>query len=105
MYFLRILLCYYRSSVVLFLCRHRKRRLNWLHWVHPIIKKKRKNSVSFTHYLVNYEMTQTGFFNYFEMSVSSFDEMHRRMKESVQSCSSKMKNCIQPVEMLAVAIG
>jgi hypothetical protein len=34
--------------------------------------KKRKNSVPFTHCLVNFEMTQTGFFlNNFRMSVSS----------------------------------
>jgi len=38
------------------------------------------------------------------MSVSSIDEMHRRLKESLQRRNSKMRNCIQPVEMLAVAI-
>jgi len=38
--------------------------------------------VPFTHYLVNYEMKQTGFFNYFWMSVSSFDKTHRCLKES-----------------------
>jgi hypothetical protein len=43
------------------------------------------------------------FLNYFRMSVSSSDEMHRRLKDSLQRRNSKM-NCIQPVEMLAVAI-
>jgi hypothetical protein len=38
------------------------------------------------------------------MSVSSFDEMHRRLKESLQRRNSKMTNYIQRVEMLAVAI-
>jgi len=38
------------------------------------------------------------------MSVSSFDEMHRCLKDSLQCHNSKMKNCIQPVEMLAVAV-
>jgi uncharacterized OsmC-like protein len=38
------------------------------------------------------------------MSVSSFDKMHRRLKESLQRRNSKMKNCIQPMEMLAVAV-
>jgi hypothetical protein len=56
------------------------------------------------HYLVNYEMTQTGVLNYFRMSVSSFDEMRRRLKESLQRRNSKMRNCIQPVEMVDIAI-
>jgi len=38
------------------------------------------------------------------MSVSSFDEMHRRLKDSIQRRNSTMRNCIQPVEMLAVAV-
>jgi hypothetical protein len=38
------------------------------------------------------------------MSISSFDETHRRLKESLQRRNSKMRNCIQSIEMLAVAI-
>jgi hypothetical protein len=44
------------------------------------------------------------FLNYFRMSVSSFDSLHRRLKESLQRRNSKMRNCIKPAEMLAVAI-
>ena len=44
------------------------------------------------------------FLNYFRMSVSSFDEKHRRLKDSLQRRNSKMWNCIQPVKMLAIAI-
>ena len=44
------------------------------------------------------------FLNYFRMSVSDFDEKHRRLKDSLQRRNSKMRNCIQPVEMLVVAI-
>jgi len=44
------------------------------------------------------------FFKYFRMSVSSFDELHRRVMENLQRRKSKMRNCMHPVEMLAVAI-
>ena len=37
-------------------------------------------------------------------SNASFDELHRRLKESLQRRTSKMKNCTEAVEMLAVAI-
>ena len=57
-------------------------------------------------YTLFYELRDDGnmFLNYFRMSISSFDEMDRRYKENLQRCNSKMRNCIQPVEMLAVVI-
>jgi len=49
------------SIIALFLLyRRRKRRRNRLHWVHPIIQK-REEFGAFTHYWVNYEVTQTSF--------------------------------------------
>ena len=94
-----------RNSIiaVLLLYRHRKRRRNRLHWVHPIIQKREEFGAF---YILFNELRDDAnkFFNYCRMSVSSFDELHRRLKESLQRRNSKMKNCIQPVEMLAVAI-
>jgi len=60
--------------------------------------------VPFTHYLMNYEITENMILNYFRMLVSSFDKLHRRLEDSLQRRDTKMRNCIQPVEMLAVAI-
>ena len=48
------------SFIALFLlCCRRKRRRDRLHWVHPIIQKKGKNSMLCTHYLMNYEVNKT----------------------------------------------
>ena len=59
-----------------------------------------------THFLMNiiHRDDASKFFNYFQISVLYFDELHRRLKESLQRRNSKTRNCIQPVEMLAVAI-
>jgi len=57
--------------------------------------------VPLTRYLMNYDRTQTSFYNYFRMSVSSSDELHRRL-DSLQRRNSKIRNCNQPVEMLAI---
>ncbi|CAH1977615.1 unnamed protein product [Acanthoscelides obtectus] len=46
----------------------------------------------------------TKFFNYFRMSITSFDELHERLKDSIQRKNTKMRNCIQPIEMLAITL-
>jgi ribosome-associated translation inhibitor RaiA len=38
------------------------------------------------------------------MLFSSFDELNRRLEDSLQRRKTKMRNYIQPAEMLAVAI-
>jgi hypothetical protein len=38
------------------------------------------------------------------MSVSSFDELHRRLEDSLQRRNGKIRNCTESVEMLAVAV-
>ena len=38
------------------------------------------------------------------MSFSFFDELQSRLKESLQRRTSKTRNCIHPIDMLAVAI-
>jgi len=94
-----------RNSVItLFLLyRHRKRRRKGLYWVRPVIQK-REEFGAFYRLLRELRDEANKFLNYFQMSVSSFDEMHRRLKESLRRRNSKMWNCIQHVEMLAVAI-
>jgi hypothetical protein len=94
-----------RNSIIsLFLSyRRRKRRRNGLHWVHPIIQKGEEFGAFYALVGALRDAANKSF-NYFRMSVSSFDEMHRRLKESLQRRNSKMRNCIQPTEMLAVAV-
>jgi hypothetical protein len=91
------------SIIALFLLyRRRKRGRNRLHF-HPIIQK-REEFGAFTYGFGALRDEAKKFFKYFRMFVSSFDEMHRHLKESLQRRNSKIRNCIQPVEMLAVAI-
>jgi len=94
-----------RNSIIALylLYRRRKRRRNRVHWVHPIIQKREEFGAFYTLFGELREDANK-FFHYFRMSVSSFDEMHRRLKESLQCRNSKMRNRIQPVEMLAVAV-
>ena len=91
-------------AVFLSYCR-RKRRRNRLNWVHTIIKERDGVGAFYTLFddIIHRDKANK-FLNYFLMSVSSFDELHRRLKESLHRPNSKMKSCIQTVEILAIAI-
>jgi len=91
------------SIIALFFLYRRERRRDRFHWVHPVIQKREKFGAFYTLFGELRE-DKNKFFNYFRMFVSSFDALHRRLKESLQRRNSKMRNCIQPVEMLAVAV-
>jgi hypothetical protein len=74
-------------------------------WVYPIIQKEEEVSAFYTLFdELRDDANKFFFLNYFQMSISSFDELHRRLKDSLLRRNSKMRNCSQPVEMLAVAI-
>ena len=98
-------ICKDRNSIIALylLHRRRKRRRDRLHWVHPIIQRGEEFGAFYTLF-GELRNDANKFSNYFRMSVSSFDEMHRRLKKSIQCRNSKMRNCIQPVEMLAVTV-
>jgi len=44
------------------------------------------------------------FFNYFRMSATTFDELHERLKVTLQRQDTFMRECIQPEQMLAVTL-
>ena len=92
------------SIIALFLLyRHRRRRRNRPNWVHTIIKERDEFCALYSPCDDDIHRDEANkFLNYFIMSVSSFDELHRRLKDSCHR--RKMRSCIQTVEMLAVAI-
>jgi len=93
----------HNSIIAPFLYRHCKRRRNRLLWVHPIFQKKGENLVPFTHYLLLWDDSNM-FLNYFRMLVSSSDKLLCQLEDSLQRCNTKVRNYIQPVEMLAVTV-
>jgi hypothetical protein len=78
--------------IALFLLYRRKRRRNRLHWFHPIIQKNEFGA--FCTLFGEVQDDANMFLNYFRKSVSSFDEMHRCLKESFQRHNSKIWNWI-----------
>lgn len=96
-----------RSKVIVMLCLHRrlkKRRRNTrIYWVHPITTLRMKFGAFYTIFPKLRE-NEDKFFNYFRMSIKSFDELHEKLKDRLQHQNTFMRECIQPIEMLAVTL-
>lgn len=90
-------------AVLLYRRRKRRQQRNRLVWIHPI--NLRRNEVGALCTLFeDLRNDEAKFFNYFRMSVSSFDELHGHIKDKIQRKNSQLRNCVQPVEMLAVTL-
>jgi len=77
------------SIIALFLLYRRpKRRRDRLHWVHPIIQKREELDALYTVFDEQRDDANK-FFDYFRISVSSLDELHRRLKENLSVVTVK----------------
>lgn len=71
--------------------------------MHPI-NLKRKELGAFYSLFGQLREDEKKFFNYFRMSISSFDELHHKLERFLQHKDTFMRECIHPKEMLAVTI-
>ncbi|CAH1964555.1 unnamed protein product, partial [Acanthoscelides obtectus] len=76
---------------------------NRLHWVHPINERREETGLFHTLF-EDLRNDEKKFFNYFRMSMASFDELHDKLKNVLRRQNTKMRNCIQPIEMWAVTL-
>lgn len=92
-------------AAMLFLYRRikKRKRNNRLHWVHPILTKRVEFGAFYTLFPKLREH-EDKFSNYFRMSTTSFDELHLKLKDSIQRQDTFMRECIQPVQMLAITL-
>lgn len=73
------------------------------HWVHPILQNREHLGVYKTLYN-ELRCDPKKFFNFFRMSISTFDELHVNLKEEISRKDTKMRKSIGSEEMLAIAI-
>jgi hypothetical protein len=95
----RRLICLY----LLYRRRQRKSRKCRKYWVHLLLTQRDKVGAFQTLYekLKNEEKK---YFNYFRMSLSTFEQLLQRLHNSLLRQNTKMRSCISPSEMLAVTI-
>jgi hypothetical protein len=77
----------------------RRRQRYRKYWVHPILRNRLTTSLYVTLYpsLRNHEPT---FFNYFMMSIKSFDNLLELIKEEITTDANAIRYCISPEETL-----
>nr|CAH7722547.1 unnamed protein product [Callosobruchus chinensis] len=74
------------------LCRRIKRRkIKRKYWIHPINQSREYNETFHTLFQ-ELRCDESKFFNFFRMSVASFDELHGKLISKIQRQNSKMRS-------------
>nr|CAD7446905.1 unnamed protein product [Timema bartmani] len=83
--------------------RQRRNRRGREFWVHPIVAARTLEGTLYT-LIGRLQEDERKFFNYFRMSTSTFDYILNRLAPHLQRQNTVMRECISPLEMLAVTI-
>lgn len=83
--------------------RRKKQKRNRLFWVHPSNQLRHELGLFYTSF-EDLRNDENKFFNYFRMSVASFDELHGKIKDVLQRQDTPLRRCLKSVEMLAITL-
>lgn len=83
--------------------RRRRQMRKRKYWVHPILKTRLSHSLYVTLYPKLREHEEK-FFNYFRMSIKSFDDLLEIIKDSLEADENAIRYCISPQEKLIVTL-
>lgn len=92
------------QTILLYLIwRRRKRNQKKRVWVQPINSERQKHGA---YYVLYPELRQNPreFFNYFKMSISTFDELLSLLKDKIRKADTNMRLCISATERLVITI-
>ncbi|KAL4152994.1 hypothetical protein QTP88_000827 [Uroleucon formosanum] len=83
--------------------RRQRQKKERKYWVHPILKTR----LSFSLYITLYPKLRdhdVKFFNYFRMSIKSFDDLLEIIKDDLEVDVNAIRYCISPHEKLIVTL-
>lgn len=81
----------------------RRRRRQRRYWVHPILSERLSSSLYNTLY-PDLRLHEEKFFNYFRMSVASFDFLYDCVENDLKPSEDAIRYCISPKEKLIVTL-
>ncbi|RVE41626.1 hypothetical protein evm_013720 [Chilo suppressalis] len=95
-----------RRLALLLLLRHRRnrRKITRRYWICPFISLRNRDGQFF---LVEYRellLDEKKFYNFFRMSVSSFECLLKSLEPHIRKNYTNMRNPVEPVEMLGITL-
>lgn len=81
----------------------KKKKNNRRYWIHPINTARYLHGAYFTLYH-QLRQDEEKFFNYFRMSITSFDELLLNISDSIKCADTKFRKAISPEEKLAITL-
>jgi hypothetical protein len=73
------------------------------YWVHPYVSSRLLKG-AFSSMFIDLRDDEDKFFNYFRMSIKSFDELLTKLSDKIKVEDTVMRLAIPPIEMLAVTL-
>lgn len=95
-----------RRLALLLLLRHRRnrRKITRRYWICPFISLRNSNGEFF---LLEYRellLDEKKFYNFFRLSVSSFECLLKSLEPHIRKNYTNMRNPVEPVEMLGITL-
>ena len=91
------------SLLVLLYLRQKYKKHERQYWIHPVLAVRYLEG-SFYTLFEKLKCRDSKFFNYFRMSVLTFEFLVMRLSDCIKGQDTAMKACVPPKEMLAVTI-
>lgn len=91
------------NTFLIFYWYYRRRQRNRRFWVHPILTQ-RSNLGIFRNLMNDLRRDESKFCNYFRMSMTTFDDLLKRVNEDLKKRDTNMRKSITPEEKLAICL-
>lgn len=76
---------------------------NRKYWTHPLVSTRLLKG-AFSTLFEDLKEDPLKFFNYFRMSIRSFNELADKLEDSLQNQNTVMRLAVRPIEMLSVTL-
>lgn len=85
--------------------RRRRRRIKKKkkYWVHPLLSQRHQKGL-FCHLVSDLRKNETKFFQYFRMSINSYDELLTLLQERLRRQDTVMRKAVSAEEKLVVTL-